>query len=50
MLRELQRTRKKSDKNAKNLFVFVEVEYGYGYVTHVDDSVVVHVSVGVPVA
>jgi len=33
----------------KVLFVFVEVEYGYVYVPHVDDAVTIHVRIGIPV-
>ena len=37
------------EKMKNSLFVFVEIEYGDLYVTHIDDLIVVDVSIGIPV-
>jgi hypothetical protein len=49
-LSENVRTRSaRQKKMKKGLFVLVEVEYGDLYVPHIDDLVIVNVSIGIPV-
>jgi len=39
----------RTEKGRVGLFVFVEVEYAYGYVLHVYGAIIVDVGVGIPV-